>query len=123
MLPLGLMRSVIDTLSHDSGTTLVSSYFFLLLERVSHVVHRLYRCTYHATSLDAEDDPPNNCSVNYKRDCNSSGQPGCIVSAFTEMVCQSALWLCPSTTTETKLARPDLLQTEKAEVRLERKRL
>ena len=37
-------------------------------------------------SPDAEDDPPNNCSLNYKRDCNSHGKPGCIVSAFTKMV-------------------------------------
>lgn len=48
---------------------------------------RFYTCTYNQ-SADAEDDPPNNCSVNYKRDCNSNGQPGCIVSAFIEMVCQ-----------------------------------
>lgn len=33
--------------------------------------------------IDAEDDPPRSCQVNYNRDCNPT--PGCIVSAITNM--------------------------------------
>ncbi|KAF2199179.1 S1/P1 nuclease [Delitschia confertaspora ATCC 74209] len=33
--------------------------------------------------IDAEDDPPRTCNVNYTRDCNP--QPGCIISAITNM--------------------------------------
>jgi hypothetical protein len=33
--------------------------------------------------LDAKDDPPTSCSLNYKRDCNNKG---CIVSTMESMV-------------------------------------
>ena len=37
--------------------------------------------------IDARDDPPNTCGVQFKRDCTHDGTPGCVVSAIKNMVC------------------------------------
>ncbi|MCJ1446984.1 MAG: hypothetical protein MMC23_007492 [Stictis urceolatum] len=35
--------------------------------------------------IDARDDPPNTCGVQFKRDCTHDGTPGCVVSAIKNM--------------------------------------
>src|SRR5205807_33227 len=48
--------------------------------------------TYNWHFIDARDDPPNECSVNFKRDCDfrdhcaSHKTPGCVVGAIANMV-------------------------------------
>lgn len=45
--------------------------------------------TAHWHYIDAQDDPPEHCEVKYKRDCNQNGDPGCVISAITNMVSTS----------------------------------
>jgi hypothetical protein len=48
--------------------------------------------TYNWHFIDARDDPPNQCSVNFERDCDtrdrcaSHKNPGCVVGAIANMV-------------------------------------
>lgn len=41
--------------------------------------------------IDAKDDPPRKCAVNYRRDCQED--EGCVVSAITNMVFELSLSL------------------------------
>jgi hypothetical protein len=49
--------------------------------------------TYNWHFIDARDDPPNECSVKFERDCDtrdncaSHKTPGCVVGAIANMVC------------------------------------
>ncbi|KAK6495237.1 hypothetical protein TWF481_003263 [Arthrobotrys musiformis] len=51
-------------------------------DRYAHIPLGRYSKTWHY--IDAQDDPPNVCEVNYKRDCGGEGT-GCIVSALVNM--------------------------------------
>ena len=53
-------------------------------DRYAHIPLGRYSRTWHY--IDAQDDPPAQCGVEYNRDCAINGG-GCIVSALVNMVC------------------------------------
>ena len=51
-------------------------------DQIRHYHEWSYTAEWHY--IDAQDDPPKSCGINYRRDCAS--ESGCVVSAITNMV-------------------------------------
>ncbi|KAK6334345.1 hypothetical protein TWF730_003559 [Orbilia blumenaviensis] len=52
-------------------------------DRYAHIPLGRYSKTWHY--IDAQDDPPRSCGIDYKRDCGAAAGEGCIVSALVNM--------------------------------------
>ena len=62
-------------------------------DKVRHMPPFHYSASWHF--IDAQDDPPGQCGLNFTRDCPSSQEGGCIVSAITnhtERILNASLW-------------------------------